>query len=169
VITLDGCSRRTRWMFKKNSMEFFIGLDYYLYYSYSGCTTISPWSYVLLECSMITWPCHMIWLPKFLCCLYLNPFVWLSAQMHRNLFSFWGSYNNILSSSSLWTLLSFQTSLFFLISNPIHGSCLLFALNSNTLVLVYTLLLYTNSAIANQSGHYSWQWSMNILKYCSNF
>ena len=22
----------SRWMFKKNSMEFFIGLDYYLYY-----------------------------------------------------------------------------------------------------------------------------------------
>jgi len=25
-------------MFKKNSMEFFIGLDYYLYYFYSGYT-----------------------------------------------------------------------------------------------------------------------------------
>ena len=26
----------------------------YLYYSYSGCTTISPWSHILLEHSMIT-------------------------------------------------------------------------------------------------------------------
>ena len=75
-------------MFKKNSMGFFIGLDYYLYYSYSSCTTISLQSHVLPECSMITWPCHMIWLPKFPCCLYLNLFVWLSAWMCQNLFSF---------------------------------------------------------------------------------
>jgi len=43
---LMGCYRRTvivlsdhpRWMFRKNSMEFFVGLNYYLYYFTSGCT-----------------------------------------------------------------------------------------------------------------------------------
>jgi len=28
---------------------------------------------------MITWPCHMIWLPKFPCCLYLDPIVWFEV------------------------------------------------------------------------------------------
>jgi len=35
-------SDHPRWMFKKNSMEFFVELDYYLYYFYSGCTVTSP-------------------------------------------------------------------------------------------------------------------------------
>jgi len=35
-------SDHPRWMFKKNSIEFFLGLDYYLYYFYSGCTATSP-------------------------------------------------------------------------------------------------------------------------------
>ena len=43
---------------------------------------------------MITWPCYVIWLPKFPYCLYLNPFIQLSAWMYRNLFPFWGSHNN---------------------------------------------------------------------------
>ena len=88
-------------MFKKNSIEFFIGLDYYLYYSYSSYTTISSQLYVLLECSMITWPCHVIWLPKFPCYLYLNPFVQLSTQMYGILFPFWSSYNNFPESISV--------------------------------------------------------------------
>ena len=46
-------SDHPRWMFKKNSIEFFVELDYYLYYSYSSCTT-SPQSHVLPECSVIT-------------------------------------------------------------------------------------------------------------------
>ena len=87
-------SNHPRWIFKKNSIGFFVGLDYYLYYSYSGCTTISPWSYVFPEYSMITWSCYMIWLPKFPCCLYLDPFIWLSTWIYRNLFPFWGSHNN---------------------------------------------------------------------------
>ena len=31
-------SDHPRWMFKKNSIEFFVGLQSYLYYCYSGCT-----------------------------------------------------------------------------------------------------------------------------------
>ena len=33
-------SDHPRWMFKKNSMEFFIGLLDYLYYFTSGCTLL---------------------------------------------------------------------------------------------------------------------------------
>jgi len=40
--TVSVLSDHPRWMFKKNSMEFFVGLDYYLYYFYSGCTATSP-------------------------------------------------------------------------------------------------------------------------------
>ena len=87
-------------MFKKNSMEFFIRLDYYLYYSYSGYTTISSWSHVLPECSIITWSCHVIWLPKLPCYLYLNPFVQLSAQICGILFPFWGSHNTVIPLSN---------------------------------------------------------------------
>ena len=47
-------SDHPRWMFKKNSIEFFIGLDYYLYYSYSGCTATSPQLHVFPEYSIIT-------------------------------------------------------------------------------------------------------------------
>ena len=58
-----------RWMFRKNLMEFFIGLLDYLYKFYRGYTTTNPQSHVLLEYSTITWPCHMMWLPKFPCYL----------------------------------------------------------------------------------------------------
>jgi len=57
------------WMFRKNSMEFFVGLLDYLYKFYRGYATTNPRSHVLLEYSTITWPCHMIWLPKFPCYL----------------------------------------------------------------------------------------------------
>ena len=45
-------SDHPRWMFKKNSMKFFIELDYYLYYFYSGYTATSPQSHVPPECSI---------------------------------------------------------------------------------------------------------------------
>jgi len=69
-ITQGECLGRTRW----SSL-----LDWttYLYYFYKWLYTTSPWSHVLLECSTITWPCHMIRLLKFLCYLYLVFIVWL--------------------------------------------------------------------------------------------
>jgi len=64
------CLGRTRW----SSL-----LDWttYLYYFYKWLYPTSPWSYVLLEYSTITWPCHVIWLLKFPCYLYLVCIVWL--------------------------------------------------------------------------------------------
>ena len=47
-------SDHPRWMFKKNSMEFFVGLQSYLYYCYSGCTLKSHDHLLFLECSMVT-------------------------------------------------------------------------------------------------------------------
>jgi len=41
-------------MFRKNSMEFFIGLLDYLYKFYHGYATTNPRSHVLLEYSTIT-------------------------------------------------------------------------------------------------------------------
>ena len=58
-----------RWMFRKNLMEFFVGLLDYLYKFYRGYATTNPRSHVLLEYSTITWPSHVIWLPKFPCYL----------------------------------------------------------------------------------------------------
>ena len=43
-----------RWTFRKNSMEFFVGLLDYLYKFYRGYATTNPRSHVLLECSIIT-------------------------------------------------------------------------------------------------------------------
>ena len=106
-------------MFKKNLMEFFVGLNFYLYYFYSGCT-LSPWSYVLPECSVITWPCHMTLVPTlFISQPYCMSWSFgLNIWMLGKLFSFWSSYNtiiptanyiplsNIILSKSPW---SFQT------------------------------------------------------------
>ena len=47
-------SDHPRWMFKKNLIEFFVGLDYYLYYFYSGYTATSLRSHVPPECSTIS-------------------------------------------------------------------------------------------------------------------
>ena len=58
------CLGRTQW---SSSLDW----TTYLYYFYKWLYTTSPQSYVLLECSTITWPCHMIWLPKFPHYLYL--------------------------------------------------------------------------------------------------
>ena len=59
-----------RWLFRKNLMGFFIGLQSYLYYNYSGCTLQSHNHMSFPECSMIIWPCHVIWLAKSLHYLY---------------------------------------------------------------------------------------------------
>ena len=47
-------SDHPRWIFKKNSMEFFVGLQSYLYYCYSGCTLKSHDHLLFPECSMVT-------------------------------------------------------------------------------------------------------------------
>ena len=62
--TVNVLSNHPRWMFKKNSIEFLIGLQPYLYYVYSGCTLESHNHMFFPECSMITWPYHVIWLTE---------------------------------------------------------------------------------------------------------
>ena len=52
--TVNVLSDHPRWIFKKNSIEFFIGLQPYLYYYYSGCTLESHNHMFFPECSMIT-------------------------------------------------------------------------------------------------------------------
>ena len=47
-------SDHPRWIFKKNLMEFFVGLQSYLYYCYSGCTLKSHDHLLFPECSMVT-------------------------------------------------------------------------------------------------------------------
>jgi len=71
-ITRGKCLGRTWWSSP---------LDWttYLYYFYKWLYTTSPRSHVLLECSTITWPCHMIWLLKFPCYLYLVSVIWLDV------------------------------------------------------------------------------------------
>ena len=75
--TVNVLSGHPRWIFRKNSMEFFVGLQPYLYYYYSGCTLESYGHMSLPECSMVTWPCHVTWLTKFLSCLCLYSVVCL--------------------------------------------------------------------------------------------
>jgi len=58
-------------MFKKNSMEFFVRLLDYLYYFYKWLYTTSPWSHVLLECSMTMWYDYL----SFPCYLYLLEYI----------------------------------------------------------------------------------------------
>ena len=50
----------SRWVFRKNLIEFLIGLTTYLYYFYKWLYTTSPRSHVFLEYSTITCLCHMI-------------------------------------------------------------------------------------------------------------
>ena len=52
-----------RWLFRKNLMGFFIGLQSYLYYNYSGCTLQSHNHMSFPECSNHL-TCHIIGLPK---------------------------------------------------------------------------------------------------------
>jgi len=68
--TLGECLGRTWWSSP---------LDWttYLYYFYKWLYTTSPRSYVLLECSMITWQGHVVRSLRFPCYLYLVFIVWL--------------------------------------------------------------------------------------------
>ena len=90
--TVSVLSDHPRWMFKKNSMEFSVGLQLYLYYYYSGCTLKSHGHMFFPECSMITWPCHVIltyWVPTLFISL-LHCMLWgfgLSVQMWGKPFS----------------------------------------------------------------------------------
>ena len=52
--TVNVLSGYPRWIFRKNSMEFFIGLQPYLYYYYSGCTLEFHDHMSFPECSMVT-------------------------------------------------------------------------------------------------------------------
>ena len=80
-----------------------LDLTTYLYYFTSGCVPIITQSHVLSECSMITWPCHVIWLPNFPCYLYLDPVIWLDVR--DQMFEYIG--NSFLSGAliTLWWVL----------------------------------------------------------------
>jgi len=72
-------SDHPRWMFRKNSMEFFIRLSYYLYYFTSGCTLKSH-SHKSFQ--NVLWSHdsgHMVCLLKFPHYLYLDPIVHLDV------------------------------------------------------------------------------------------
>jgi len=71
--TWGECLGRTQW-------SSLLDLATYLYYFTSGCVPIITWSHDLPEHSMITWPCHMIWLPNLPCYLYLDPIIWLDVR-----------------------------------------------------------------------------------------
>jgi len=71
--TWSECLGRTRW-------SSLLDLAIYLYYFTSGCVPIITQSHVLPEHSMITWPCHVIWLPSLLYYLYLDPIIWLDVR-----------------------------------------------------------------------------------------
>ena len=68
--TWGECLGRTRWSSP---------LDWttYLYYFYKWLYATNPQSHILLECSIVTWPCHVIWLLMFPHYLYLVFIVWL--------------------------------------------------------------------------------------------
>ena len=98
--TVNVLSGHPRWMFRKNSMEFFVGLQPYLYYYYSGCTLESYGHMSFLECSIVTWPCYVTWLTKSLSCLCLYSYCVLgdfslSVQMCGKPFPARGSHNKI--------------------------------------------------------------------------
>ena len=93
-------------MFRKNLMEFFIGLDYYLYYFTHGCTLKSHGHKSFQNVLWSHDSSHMICLLKLLYYLYYNPIMHLDVvdqivQMCRKLFPFWGSHNMAPSSSFL--------------------------------------------------------------------
>ena len=89
-------------MFKKNSMEFFVGLQSYLYYYYSGCTLKSHDHLLFPECSMVTcsfqnvlWSPDLVtwlWLTQSLSCLLLRCILGC-LKCVGNLFPTRGSHN----------------------------------------------------------------------------
>ena len=100
-------SDHPRWMFKKNSMEFFVGLQSYLYYCYSGCTLKSHDHLLFPECSMVTcsfqnvlWSPDLVtwlWLTQSLSCLLLRCILGC-LKCVGNLFPTRGSHNTALCS-----------------------------------------------------------------------
>jgi len=100
-------SDHPRWMFRKNSIEFFIGLSYYLYYFTSG--------YTLKSCSHksfqnVLWSHdsgHMVCLFKFLHYLYLDPIVYLDVV--DQMFKCMGNYF-LLGALITWPLLQVSSS-----------------------------------------------------------
>ena len=80
----------SRVVYKRFPYRVFHCIGLLLILFYSGCTTISPWSYVLSECSMIT--CLVTW-SDYLSShayLYLNPIVCL--EVIDQMFKYAGSY-----------------------------------------------------------------------------
>ena len=61
----------SRWVFRKNSMEFSVGFGYLLILLYKW---LCPYYYT------ITWLCHMIWLPSPPCYLYLHLIIRLDIR-----------------------------------------------------------------------------------------
>jgi len=114
-------SDHPRWMFRKNSMEFFVRLLNYLYYFYKWLYTTNPQSHVLLECSMITWPCHMIWLSKFPYYLYLDSVVWLDIT--DQVFKCMGNYFLFGALITLWSRATSNKEIFSVYVSTVH--CLL--------------------------------------------
>jgi len=68
--TLGECLERTRW---SSSLD----CTTYLYYFYKWLYTTSSWSHVLSRMFYNHMTCHMIWLHKFPCYLYLVFVEWL--------------------------------------------------------------------------------------------
>ena len=90
-------SDHPRWMFKKNSMGFFVGLDYYLYY-FTVAVLLLVHDHVSFQ--NILWsPDLIIWSNYLSSLLFISrPYcmTWdfgLSAQMCGKIFPFWGSHN----------------------------------------------------------------------------
>ena len=85
----------SRWVFRKNSIEFLVGLTTYLYYFYTWLYTTSPRSHVFSRMfydhmSFVTWYDYF----KFPCYLYLVYVVWLDVcnqvfECMGNLFLLW--------------------------------------------------------------------------------
>ena len=72
-------SDHPRWMFRKNSMEFFVGLDYYLYYFTSGCILKSRGHKSFQNVLWSHDSGHMVCLFKFTYYLYLDPIMHLDV------------------------------------------------------------------------------------------
>jgi len=95
--TMIVLSDHPRWMFKKNSMEFFVRLDYYLYY-FTVAVLLLVHNHMFFQ--------NVLWSPDLtMWSDYLSSYAiyistpWgfgLGAQMHGKLFPFWGSHNNSL-------------------------------------------------------------------------
>jgi len=98
--TQDECLGRTQWSSPLDS-------TIYLYYFYKWLCPIITWSHVLPEYSMITWPCHVMWLLNlptlFISWLHCMTWYWnLNIQMCGKLFPSQGSHNTKISIHPLY-------------------------------------------------------------------